>query len=115
METPDRLLRSSGRYPSVDIQRSNVRADYTVQGKIYEFSEVDKPEIHTRVSMEIEVHDVKSGRTFWSRIYTHEGPVSGKEIPDVVESLDQNLRQGLSEIVTGIHQYFAGPAAVTPR
>ena len=115
VETPDRmvqgslvrLLRSSGRYQSVDIQRSNAKADYIVQGKIYEFSEIDKPEIHTRVSMEIELHDAKSGRTVWSRMYTHEGSVAGKEVPDVVESLDQNLRQSLSEIVTGLHQYFA--------
>jgi ABC-type uncharacterized transport system auxiliary subunit len=119
VEAPDRmvqnslvrLLRSSGRYQSVDTPRSNLRADYIVQGKIYEFSEIDKPEIHTRVSMEIELHDAKSGRTVWSRLYTHEDPVGGKEIPDVVESLDRNLRQGLSDIVPALHQYFAGQAA----
>jgi len=118
VETPDRmvqnslvrLLRSSGRYPSVDTPRSNLRADYIVQGKIYEFSEVDKPEIHTRVSMEIELHEAKSGRTVWSRLYTHEDPAGGKEISDVVESLDRNLRQGLSEIVPALHQYFVGRA-----
>lgn len=119
VETPDRmiqnalvrLLRSSGKYPSVDTQRSSVRADYIVRGRIYEFSEIDKPEIHTRVSMEIELQDAKSGRTVWSRLYTREEPVRGKEIPDVVQSLDQNLRQGLAEIVTGLHEYFAGAAA----
>jgi ABC-type uncharacterized transport system auxiliary subunit len=119
VETPDRvvqnslirLLRSSGRYQAVDTPRSNARADYIVQGKIYEFSEIDKPEIHTRVSMEIELHDIKNGRTVWSRLYTHEDPVSGKEIPDVVDSLDRNLRQGLSEIVPGLQQYFASRAA----
>jgi ABC-type uncharacterized transport system auxiliary subunit len=118
VETPDRmvqnslvrLLRSSGKYQSVDIQRNTVRADYVIQGKVYEFSEVDKPEIHTRVSMEIELRDGKSSRTVWSRLYTHEDLVSGKEIPDVVESLDQNLRRGLSEIMTGLDQYFAGRA-----
>jgi ABC-type uncharacterized transport system auxiliary subunit len=114
VEAPDRmvqnsllrLLRSSGRYQSVDTPRSNLRADYIVRGKIYEFSEIDKPEIHTRVSMEIELHDARSGRTVWSRLYTHEDPAGGKEIPDVVESLDRNLRQGLSEIVPALHQYF---------
>lgn len=123
VDTPDRmvqnslvrLLRSSGRYQSVDTRRSSVRADYTVQGKIYEFSEIDKPEIHTRVSVEIELHDAKSGRTVWSRLYTHEGSVGGKEMSDVVESFDQNLQQGLSEVVTGLHQYFADRAAITPR
>ena len=116
VETPDRmiqsslvrLLRSSGKYPSVDVQRSNTKADYIVAGRIYEFSEIDKPEIHTRVSLEIELRDVKTGRIVWSRLYTREDPVRGKEVPDVVSSLDQNLKQGLSEIVAGLDQYFAG-------
>jgi ABC-type uncharacterized transport system auxiliary subunit len=116
VETPDRmiqnsllrLLRSSGNYQSVETPRSNARADYIVQGKLYAFSEVDKPAIHTRVSLEIELHDVKSGKTVWTRLYTHEDPVAGKEIPDVVASLDRNLRQGLAEIVPGLQQYFAG-------
>jgi len=119
VETPDRivqdslvrLLRSSGRYQSVETQRNSAKADYIIQGKIYEFSEVDKPEIHTRVSMEIELREGNSDRTVWSRLYTNEELVDGKEIPDVVESLDQNLRRGLSEIMTGLNQYFAGRAA----
>jgi len=119
VETPDRmiqnslvsLLRSSGKYPSVDVQRSGAVADYIVGGRINEFSEIDRPEIHTRVSMEIDLRDVKSGRIVWSRLYTHEQPVQGKEVTDVVESLDQNLRQGLSEIVTGLHQYFGSANA----
>ena len=119
VETPDRivqdslvrLLRSSGRYQSVETQRNGARADYTIQGKIYEFSEVDKPEIHSRVSMEIELRERKSDRTVWSRVYTNEELVDGKEIPNVVESLDQNLRRGLSEIMTGLNQYFASRAA----
>ena len=115
VETPDRivqnslvrLLRSSGKYQSVDTPRSGSKPDYIVQGKIYEFAEVDKPSIFTRVSMEIELQDAKTNRTVWSRAYTNEGSVTGKEVPDVVESLDRNLRQGLSEIVTGLDQYLA--------
>jgi ABC-type uncharacterized transport system auxiliary subunit len=101
-----RLLRSSGKYRSVDTLRSNVRPDYIVQGKIYEFAEVDKPDIYTRVSMEVEIHDAKSSRTVWSRHYTGEEKVDGKSMPDVVDSLDRNLRKGLTEIVTGIDQYL---------
>jgi hypothetical protein len=40
-------------------------------------------------------------------MYANEGSVTGKEVPDVVESLDQNLRRGLSEIVTGLDQFLA--------
>ena len=115
VETPDRvvqdslvrLLRSSGVFQSVDTPRTNTKPDYIIQGKIYEFSEMDKPQVFARVSLEIELHDAKTGRTVWSRIYTNEDSVEGKEVPDVVHSLDQNLGRGLSQIVTGLNQYFA--------
>jgi ABC-type uncharacterized transport system auxiliary subunit len=116
VETPDRvvqdslvrLLRSSGKFQSVDTPRNSIKPDYIVQGKIYEFAEMDKPQVFARVSLEIELHDAKTGRTVWSRVYTNEESVTGKEMPDVVHSLDQNLGRGLSEIVTGLDEYFAG-------
>jgi len=116
VEAPDRmvqnslvrLLRSSGKYQSVDTPISRAKADYVVLGKIYEFGELDKPKVVTRVSMEIELHEAKSNRTVWSRVYTGEEAVDGKEVPDVVQSLDTNLRRGLSEILVGLDQYFAG-------
>jgi ABC-type uncharacterized transport system auxiliary subunit len=114
VETPDRvvqeslvrLLRSSGKFASVDTARNSIRPDYIVQGKIFEFSEMDKPQVFARVSLEIELHDAKTGRTVWSSIYTNEDSVQGKELPDVVHSLDQNLGRGLSQIVNGLNQYF---------
>jgi ABC-type uncharacterized transport system auxiliary subunit len=116
VETPDRvveeslirLLRSSGKFQSVDTARNSIKPDYIVEGKIYEFSESDKPQVFARVSLEIELRDAKTGRTVWSRIYTNEESVSGKEVADVVHSLDQNLGHGLEQIVTGLDQYFAG-------
>ena len=59
------------------------------------------------MSLEIELHDSKTGQTVWSHIYTNEESVTGKEVPDVVHSLDQNLGRGLSEIVTGLDRYFS--------
>ena len=116
VETPDRvvqeslvrLLRSSGKFQSVDTPRNSIKPDYIIQGKIYEFSETDKPQVFARVSLEIELHDAKTGRTVWSRVYTNEESVNGKEMADVVHSLDQILGRGLSEIVAGLYQYFAG-------
>lgn len=119
VETPDRvvqdslirLLRSSGKFQSVDTPRNSLKPDYIVQGKIYEFAEMDKPQVFARVSLEIELHETKTGRTVWSRIYTNEDSVDGKELPDVVHALDQNLSRGLSQIVTGLDQYFTGRAS----
>jgi ABC-type uncharacterized transport system auxiliary subunit len=115
VDTPDRMvqssivrmLRASGKFQSVDTPRSGARADYVLQGRIYEFSEVDKPELFSRVSLEVELHEIKTFRTVWTRTYTHEERVDGKQVPDVVDSLDKNLRQGLLEIVSGLNQYFS--------
>jgi ABC-type uncharacterized transport system auxiliary subunit len=119
VETPDRvvqdslirLLRSSGKFQSVDTPRNSLRPDFIVQGKIYEFAEMDKPQIVARVSLEIELHETKTGRTVWSQIYTNEDSVDGKEVPDVVHALDQNLGRGLSQIVAGLDRYFMGRAS----
>ena len=116
VETPDRmvqnglvrLLRSSGKYQSIDLCIVGTKPDYIVRGKIYEFAEVDKPEIYTRVSMEIELHEAPGNRTVWSHVYSGEEKVDGKEMPNVVQSFDSNLRRRLSEIVAGLDEYFAG-------
>jgi ABC-type uncharacterized transport system auxiliary subunit len=116
VETPDRmvqnalirLLRSSGKYQSIDRFITGTKPDYIVRGKIYEFAEVDKPEIYTRVSMEIELHEAPSNRTVWSHVYSGEEKVDGKEMPNVVQSFDSNLRRRLTEIVAGLDEYFAG-------
>jgi ABC-type uncharacterized transport system auxiliary subunit len=115
VETPDRviqnalvrLLRSSGKYQSIETP-NGAKADYVLRGKVYEFAEFDKPAVFTRVSMEVELREGKSNQTVWSHVYAGEEAVDGKEIPDVVQSLDQNMRRGLSEIVAGLDQYFAG-------
>ena len=56
-------------------------------------------------------YECLTGRTVWSKIYTDEESVDGKEVPDVVHTLDQNLGRGLSQIVSGLDQYFSGEAA----
>ena len=62
VETPDRivqnalvrLLRSSGKYQSVDTLRNTVKADYIVQGRIYEFAEIDKQNLRTPIPLWME-------------------------------------------------------------
>jgi hypothetical protein len=66
--------------------------------------------------LEIELHDGTTNRTVWSRLYTGEMKVDGKEVADVVQTLDRNLQRGLAEIVSGLEEYFARKQpAETPR
>ncbi len=102
-----RLLRDSGRYQSVQSQRSNARGDFILRGRLFHLEEVSGPPLLARVAFEIELYDVKNGTTVWSQYYSHDEPVSAKEVPAVVEALTRNVQAGLQQVIAGLDQYFA--------
>jgi len=102
-----RLLRDSGRYQSVQSQRSNARGDYVLRGRLFNLEEMSGPPVMARVALEIELYDVKNGTTVWSQYYSHDEPVQGKEVSAVVEALTRNVQSGLQQITAGLDQYFA--------
>ncbi len=59
---------------------SSSDGNYLVRGRLTEFSEIDRPGIETRVSMDIEVTDRKTGKLLLTRFYTRDEPVAGKEM-----------------------------------
>ncbi len=102
-----RMLRQSGRYQTVQLQRSNARGDFIVHGRLQSFEEISGEPIRARVALEIELFEVKSGTTVWSQFYSHDEPVNGKDVSAVVEALDRNVQQGMAQITAGIDHYFA--------
>jgi ABC-type uncharacterized transport system auxiliary subunit len=100
-------LRATGQYHSVSGMGSNSRGDYIVRGHLYSLCELDKPELATRFSLEIELFDFKAGAVVWTGSYSHDAPVRGKGVPDVVESLDKNVRAGMQQLTTSLNQFFA--------
>jgi len=102
-----RLLRDSGRYQSVQSQRSNARGDFILRGRLFDLEEISGPPLAARVAFEIELYDIKNGTTVWSQYYSHDEPVSAKEVPAVVEALTRNVQVGLQQIVAGLDQHFA--------
>jgi ABC-type uncharacterized transport system auxiliary subunit len=104
-----RDLRSSGRYRGVFTLRSNPSGDFIVQGRIHDFKEVDmsKASILARVSFELELRDRKTGATVWTHQYTHDEPVSGKDLNAVVAAFDTNVQRGVGEATSSLDQYFA--------
>jgi ABC-type uncharacterized transport system auxiliary subunit len=103
-------LRSTGDYRSVSAIGSNIRGEYLVRGHLYALDEVDKPEIAARFSIQLELFDPRSGTTVWTSTYTHDEPVNGKTIPDVVEALDRNVQAGLQQLTSNLGQYFLSHA-----
>jgi ABC-type uncharacterized transport system auxiliary subunit len=102
-----RELRSSGRYRAVHYRRSNMQGDFAIRGRLYDFKEVDGGQISARVTLELEMRDLKNGATVWTHYYTHDEPASGKDVPAVVAALDKNVQRAVKEVVESLDQYFA--------
>jgi ABC-type uncharacterized transport system auxiliary subunit len=101
-----RELRSSGRYRAVHYRRSNMQGDFAIRGRLYDFKEVDGGTTSARVTLELEMRDLKTGATVWSHYYTHDEPASGKEVPAIVAALDKNVQRAVKEVVGSLDQYF---------
>jgi ABC-type uncharacterized transport system auxiliary subunit len=102
-----RELRASGKYRTVNSLRSSARGDYSVQGRLYDFKEVEGNGMMARVAVEYELRELKSGTTVWSHYYAHDEPVGGKDVRAVVAALDRNVQGIIGQVKAGLDGYFA--------
>ena len=102
-----RDLRDSGRYRAVDLLRSNSRGDYILYGRLYDFKEVSGTSLSTRLTIDLEMRETKTGSTVWTHFYTHDEPAGGKDISAVVAALDRNAQRGMAEVQSSLDQYFS--------
>jgi len=100
-------LRASHQYRSVSRMTSTLRADYIVRGHLLSLYSVEKPQLAARFSLQVELFDPKSGMTVWSDSYSHDEPVNGKKVPDVIEALDRAVQGGIQQLTTNMGQYVA--------
>jgi len=92
--------------------RSGTGGDYVLRGRLYDLREVSESTLAARVSFEFELRDSKTGTTVWSRNYSHDEPVDGKNVNAVVAAMDRNVQSGLHEVIGGLEQYFSSHTAV---
>jgi ABC-type uncharacterized transport system auxiliary subunit len=102
-----RELRASGRYRAVHYRRSNMQGDFAIRGRLYDFKEVDGGAVSARVTLELEMRNLKTGATVWTHYYTHDEPASGKDVPDIVAALDKNVQLAVKDVVQSLNSYFA--------
>jgi ABC-type uncharacterized transport system auxiliary subunit len=105
-------LRLSGRYRNVYSLGSDVRGDYLLRGQLYDFREIAGQSLLVRVTLEFELLDTRVGTAVWTRYYSHDEPVSGRDIAAVVAAMDREVQRGLREMVAGLDQYFSGLSLV---
>jgi len=101
-----RQLRASGRYRAVHYRRSNMKGDFALRGHLYDFKEITGSQMSARVTLDLEMRDLKNGATVWTHYYTHDEPTGGKDVPAVVAALDKNVQRAVKEIVESLDQYF---------
>ncbi len=102
-----RALRASGKYQRVLESGSLIAGDYVLQGRLYEFGEVDSASIQTKISLHVELVDRKTNRNVWDHMLEREEPVSGKTVADVFQSLDRNLHSIVIETAVEIDKFLA--------
>ncbi len=103
-----RELREGKRFTGVYSGRSGVRGDYVLRGRLYDFKEVSgSSSVVARVSLDLELRNVKTASTVWSYSYRQDEPVTGDTAAAVVAALDKNIARGAREASAGIAQYFA--------
>jgi ABC-type uncharacterized transport system auxiliary subunit len=102
-----RQLRGSGRYKAVYMQRSTMSADFLIRGRLYDFKEVSGGSLVAKVTFELEMRDLKSGATVWTHYYSHDEPVSGKDVSAVATALDRNVQNGIREVLASLQGYFS--------
>ncbi len=109
-----RQLRASGRYRAVYLLRSNARGDYVIRGRLFDFKEISGSALLARVTLELEMRDSKTGVTVWNHYYSHDEPVSGKDVTAVVAALNRNVQRGLNEFRASLEQYFSAHPVTPP-
>ena len=109
-----RTLRSSGRYRAVYAQRSSIRGDYLLHGRLYDFKEVTGSSMFGRLSLDLELRETKTGTTVWTHLYNHDEPVSGKNVSAVVAALNRNVQRATNEFTASLNQYFSAHPPTSP-
>jgi ABC-type uncharacterized transport system auxiliary subunit len=109
-----RQLRSSARYRGVYTLRSDVHGDFLLHGRLYDFKEVSGSAEVARVSMELELRNIKTGTTVWTHFYSHDEPTGEKNVGAVVAALDKNVQQGIAECRASLDEYFAAHPPSAP-
>src|SRR5260370_10685774 len=97
-----RELRASGRYLQIYSLGSNVRGDYLLRGHLYDFREIDGEVLVARVAFDFELDNSKTGAIAWTRYYSHDEPVDGKDVAAVVAAIDRNVQSGLTDVIGGL-------------
>ena len=99
-----RGLHSSGHFKAVTTLRSESGVDFSLTGRLYAFREVSTGGVVARLNFDVDLIDLKLGKTIWHHTYNHDEPTSGKTVADVAAAMNKNVQLSVQEIQDGILQ-----------
>ena len=102
-----RTLRASHRYNGVHLLTSNSHGDFVLEGNLYDFKEITGASFVARLSLALELRDLRSGAVVWTHDCDHDEPVKAKEVSAVVAALDQNAQRCVTGAETSLNEYFS--------
>src|ERR1700723_3436319 len=72
-----RQLRASGNYRGVYTLRSDIHGEFLLHGRLYDFKEISASKSNTvaRLTMKLELRNIKTGTSVWTHFYRHDEPV----------------------------------------
>lgn len=102
-----RRLRATGRYQGVYLLSSTTHGDYLLYGHLFDFKEISSGGMQARVTLDLELREMKSGAAVWTHSYTHDEPVGSKEVAAIVAALGRNVQRCIGEVSASLEEYFA--------
>jgi ABC-type uncharacterized transport system auxiliary subunit len=99
-------LRATGQYRSVTRVASSVKGDYILRGRLISMYGVDQPVLSARLVLQLELYDPTTHAVVWSQAYSHDQPVQGKDVADIVIAMDANVKTCMQQATASIAQYF---------
>lgn len=101
-----RKLRGSGEFRSVQAYKSSQQGDLVVRGRLHDLSEISGSGLAARLTLELELFDLKDGKVLFSTYYSKDEPANGREVGDVVEAMNRNVNSALAEFQSKLVTYL---------
>ena len=98
-------LRDSGTYTRVSSYKDGAQSDFTLQGRLYRFEEIDRgKEVFAAVALELELLDTRTRASVWRAEAECSRPVAVREIPGVVQEIHGCLEETAAKLLDAMQQ-----------
>ena len=101
-------LKDSSAYTRVSSYKDGGQSDFTLQGRLNRFEEVDRgKEVFASVALELELLDTRTRASVWRAEAECSRPVAVRDIPGVVQEIHGCLEETAAKLLDAMQQQIA--------